>query len=132
MRVIPRRTTHGNYWSNGTESVVVVEQARRDALVIVASNTAIGEWSGVGVERWRGGSHVTIDEEQRNGGAGRGVTDKYYLYWLWHIAIGHLLDHWTRDRADSVLFLRSLTPLGLFPAAPAGGVRGNADGPCTI
>ena len=34
-----------------------------------------------------------------------GVTDKYYLYWPWHIAIGHLLDHWTRDPADSVLFL---------------------------
>jgi hypothetical protein len=51
---------------------------------------------------------------------GRGVADKYYLYWLWHIAIGHLLDHWTRDRADSVLFLRSHAALGLFPAPPAG------------
>jgi hypothetical protein len=58
--------------------------------------------------------------------AGRSHT--YYIYW--HIAIDHLLDHWTRGPPCSSY---AASPRwGPFPAAPAGGVRGNADGPCTI
>jgi hypothetical protein len=57
--------------NNNAESVLVVERAQPDALVIVASDPAIGKCSAVrvtgmgGAVRWRGSSHVTIDEEQR-------------------------------------------------------------------
>jgi hypothetical protein len=95
----------------------VVGWARRDVLVVVASHPAIGKWPAIRVKRWRGGSHVTIDEAEKMVVRGEESRPMSIIYtrWLWHIAIGHLLDHWTRDRADSVLLLTQPRRSGALP-----------------
>src|SRR5260221_173823 len=61
---------------------------------------------------------------------GRSQTDKY-IYMMAHShKIPDLLDHWTWDPACSSY--AAPPRWGPSPAAPAGGVRGNADGPSTI
>ena len=63
-----------------------------------------------GAVRWRGSSHVTIDEEQRK--MALCGEESHLLYILAHrhrSPIGPL------DQGSTVLFLRSLTALGPFP-----------------